>query len=132
MGEVYRARDAKLNRDVALKILPEAFARDPERLARFTREAQTLAALNHPHIARRHNRLGRDPTARRRRTASRPLDARVMLFAGVLTLGTGLLFGLFPTLHGTRPDLVFALKGPSDQPSGARSSVFVSFGVSFD
>jgi len=48
MGEVYRARDTKLNRDVALKILPDAFASDPDRLARFTREAQTLAALNHP------------------------------------------------------------------------------------
>jgi serine/threonine protein kinase len=43
MGEVYRARDTKLNRDVALKILPDAFASDPDRLARFTREAQTLA-----------------------------------------------------------------------------------------
>jgi Tol biopolymer transport system component len=51
MGEVYRARDAKLDRDVALKILPESFARDPERLTRFEREAKTLAALNHPHIA---------------------------------------------------------------------------------
>src|SRR5213592_2267762 len=51
MGQVYRARDTKLNRDVALKILPDAFASDPERLARFTREAQTLASLNHPHIA---------------------------------------------------------------------------------
>jgi Tol biopolymer transport system component len=54
MGEVYRARDTKLNRDVALKILPDAFAKDPDRLARFTREAQLLAALNHPNIAHIH------------------------------------------------------------------------------
>jgi len=51
MGEVYRARDARLNRDVALKVLPELFARDPERMARFQREAQVLASLNHPNIA---------------------------------------------------------------------------------
>ena len=50
MGEVYRARDTKLNRDVALKILPDAFAADAERLARFEREAQVLASLNHPNI----------------------------------------------------------------------------------
>jgi eukaryotic-like serine/threonine-protein kinase len=50
MGEVYRARDTKLHRDVALKILPDAFARDADRLARFGREAQVVAALNHPHI----------------------------------------------------------------------------------
>ena len=54
MGEVYRARDTTLDRDVALKVLPDAFARDPERLARFEREAKTLAALNHPHIAHIH------------------------------------------------------------------------------
>ena len=54
MGEVYRARDTKLDRDVALKILPEAFASDPGRLARFAREAKMLAALNHPHIAHIH------------------------------------------------------------------------------
>jgi Tol biopolymer transport system component len=51
MGEVYRARDTKLNRDVALKVLPEAFTCDPDRLARFKREAQVLASLNHPNIA---------------------------------------------------------------------------------
>jgi eukaryotic-like serine/threonine-protein kinase len=51
MGEVYRARDRKLDRTVAIKILPEALAADPERIARFEREAKTLAALNHPNIA---------------------------------------------------------------------------------
>src|SRR5258708_6471680 len=51
MGEVYRARDTKLNRDVAIKVLPPAFAQDSERMARFQREAQALAALNHPNIA---------------------------------------------------------------------------------
>ena len=50
MGEVYRARDVKLKRDVAIKTLPEAFARDAERLARFQREAEALAALNHSNI----------------------------------------------------------------------------------
>ncbi|MBI2956964.1 MAG: serine/threonine-protein kinase [Acidobacteria bacterium] len=54
MGEVYRARDERLGRDVALKLLPEAFAADPERLARFEREARLLASLNHPHIAAIH------------------------------------------------------------------------------
>ena len=54
MGEVYRAIDTKLNRDVALKVLPEAFAADRERMARFSREAQVLASLNHPNIATIH------------------------------------------------------------------------------
>jgi serine/threonine protein kinase len=51
MGEVYRARDTKLKRDVAIKVLPDVFARDPERMARFQREAEVLASLNHPNIA---------------------------------------------------------------------------------
>src|SRR5688572_32246676 len=51
MGEVYRARDSRLKREVAIKVLPADVAADPERLARFQREAEVLASLNHPHIA---------------------------------------------------------------------------------
>jgi serine/threonine protein kinase len=51
MGEVWKARDTKLGRDVALKILPAAFASDPDRMARFEREARVLASLDHPNIA---------------------------------------------------------------------------------
>ena len=51
MGEVYRATDTTLNRDVAIKVLPEVFASDPGRIARFQREAEVLASLNHPNIA---------------------------------------------------------------------------------
>src|SRR5207342_2072755 len=55
MGEVYRARDTKLKREVAIKILPDEFSRDPDRISRFQREAEVLASLNHPHIAAIHS-----------------------------------------------------------------------------
>lgn len=70
MGEVFRARDTRLDRDVALKLLPAGFASDPERLVRFEREAKTLAALNHPNIAAIH---GIEDTRRDDGTASRAL-----------------------------------------------------------
>src|SRR4029079_9865812 len=60
MGEVYRARDGKLNRTVAIKVLPESLATDADRLMRFEREAQMLAALNHPHIAQIYGLEGQD------------------------------------------------------------------------
>jgi len=69
MGEVYRARDTRLKRDIALKIVPESFANDPDRLARFQREAEVLASLNHPHIA--------FPTERGRGVACRVCDQSV-------------------------------------------------------
>ncbi len=62
MGEVYRAHDTRLGRDVAIKILPEVFAADAERVTRFEREAQALAAINHPHIAAIHGVEQSGPT----------------------------------------------------------------------
>ena len=62
MGEVWRARDSKLGREVAIKTLPEEFAKDKERLARFEREAKLLASLNHPNIATIHGLEEHDGT----------------------------------------------------------------------
>ncbi len=62
MGEVYRATDVNLTRQVAIKVLPDTFANDPERLARFEREAKTLAALNHPNIAQIYGFERADPS----------------------------------------------------------------------
>src|SRR5215471_7099528 len=60
MGEVYRARDTRLKRDVAIKVLPESFAQHPDRLARFRREAELLASLSHANIAHLYGLEGRD------------------------------------------------------------------------
>jgi serine/threonine protein kinase len=76
MGEVYRARDTKLNREVALKVLPEVFARDAERMARFTRGAQVLASLNHPNIATIHGLEESQRDLRAGDGAGRGIDAR--------------------------------------------------------
>jgi Tol biopolymer transport system component len=73
MGEVYRARDTKLGRDVAIKILPELFAADPERIARFEREAKTLASLNHPNIGGIYGLEHADPSAGSGQAAVRAL-----------------------------------------------------------
>jgi len=73
MGEVFRARDTQLKREVALKVLPAALAADPDRLARFQREAEILASLNHPKIGHPHGVKGRQP----RRAAARRRAPRV-------------------------------------------------------
>ena len=71
MGEVYRARDARLEREVALKILPESFGRDPDRLARFEREAKAVASLSHPNILAVFDTGTAAPTGRRRAPGTR-------------------------------------------------------------
>src|SRR5215471_15696017 len=90
MGEVYRARDRKLDRDVAIKILPEALAADPERIARFEREAKTLAALNEPHIAQIYG-FEESPS-----TGSGPVRALVMELVEGPTLAERIAQGALP------------------------------------
>jgi len=93
MGEVYRARDTKLNRDVALKILPAAFASDPDRLARFHREAQVLASLNHPHIGAIY---GFEESEEVGAGFSRPVQALVLEFVDGPTLADRIAQGPIP------------------------------------
>jgi len=71
MGEVYRARDPRLGREVAIKVLPAELAQDPERLARFEREAKPLASLNHANIAHVYGFEGMDARGRQERPLSR-------------------------------------------------------------
>ena len=89
MGEVYRARDTRLDRDVAIKFLPEAFSRDADRLARFEREAKTLASLNDPHIAQIHG-VEDSPSAD---SAGGHVRALVMEYVGGETLAERLARG---------------------------------------
>jgi hypothetical protein len=99
MGEVYRARDTRLQRDVALKTLPRTVASDPERLARFTREAQLLAALNHPNIAAIHGLEERSAlVARRHPCRGRGPIGRVDTGADTIAVVTG------QSRHGERED----------------------------
>jgi serine/threonine-protein kinase len=96
MGEVYRARDTKLHRDVALKILPDAFAHDPDRLARFQREAEVLASLNHPNIAHLYGLEEVDPSP----VATAPAAmALVMELVDGATIDDRLVQGALPTDH---------------------------------
>src|SRR6266487_214948 len=77
MGAVYRATDTKLNRDVAIKVIPDSYAQDPDRMARFAREAQVLASLNHPNIAAIYGLVG-DGSLAAGAGAPRPVRALVM------------------------------------------------------
>ena len=111
MGEVYRARDTRLKRDVALKILPPAVAKDSDRVARFEREAELLAALNHPNIAHIHGVEEADgsiaPALGSRLAAAANRDARVRSHAD-------------PTVprQGPKPPAVAYVCG--DVPAGQR------------
>ena len=93
MGEVYRATDTNLGRDVAIKVLPDTFSQDSERLARFEREAKMLASLNHPNIAIIHGVERADASAG---SAQRPMRALVMEFVEGPTLADRIAQGPVP------------------------------------
>jgi serine/threonine protein kinase len=87
MGEGYRAKDLRLAREVALKVLPDSLAGDPDRQARFEREAQTIAALNHPNIVVVHLRSSRGCRIRRGRRRPRPITSPTSVRASVIPSG---------------------------------------------
>ena len=89
MGEVYRARDTKLGRDVAIKVVADVFLSDPERLARFEREARVLATLNHPHIGAIYGLEEADGVRAPRARARRGRDAAERLASGPLPIHGG-------------------------------------------
>ena len=92
MGEVYRARDTKLDRDVAIKVLPASLAGDPDRIARFQREAKTLAALNHPDISAVY-RFERDA-----------IPSRQVVQVGQVLVAAGGMFVCLEILQSDNPD----------------------------
>jgi len=112
MGEVYRARDAKLDREVALKVLPESFTSDPDRLARFEREARLLAQLNHPNIA---HIYGFEGTAIAMELVEGDTLQEILSGTGHLALGTRAAVGRTdstepaPSAKGLEPDLAFPI-----------------------
>jgi len=102
MGEVYRARDSRLAREVAIKVLPASFANDPDRRARFEREAQAVAALSHPNIVAIHD-TGLHPVQDPQGHSGQPLLYVVMeLLAG-------------QTLREPRPSTLFVVNGARDR-----------------
>ena len=116
MGEVYRARDTQLRRDVALKVLPAEVATDPDRLARFQREAELLAALNHPHVAQIHGMVEAGGTR-----------ALVMELVEGETLAARIARGsagpdLLHQGYGGRPELHAEAEDPASVTSRCRSS----------
>jgi eukaryotic-like serine/threonine-protein kinase len=120
MGEVYKARDSKLDRDVAIKVLPESFAADADRVARFTREAKTLASLNHPNIAQIYGLEGVGsvrPTGQTRPLNDAPIHALVMELVEGDDLSVRIARGAMP-LDETLPiakQLAEALEAAHDQ-----------------
>ena len=125
MGEVYRAHDRKLGRDVAIKMLPDAVAHDPDRLMRFEREAKTLAALNHPNIAQIYGLEESDPSTSSGQAGTRALVMELVegrdlseLIAGRIPSSTG---GAFPLWARNGRELFFI--------SGAPDSMMMSVPV---
>src|SRR5215831_5705373 len=131
MGEVYRAHDPRLNRDVALKILPASFTQDPDRLARFRREAQLLAALNHPHIGAIYDLANADGTQflvlelvdgetldRRIARGALPIDDALAIAKQIAeSLAAARLGSRMPDRHSLRPSQRHSL---ADAPAGTR------------
>ena len=114
MGEVYRARDPRLQREVALEILPAELASEPERLMRFDREAQSLAALNHPHIVTIHSveeaPCGAPGVSFSEIASSLRITTDIVVTGLVFAVVMGVVGGLLPALRVARLPITSALR----------------------